>query len=131
MATPAEIRHRLTQRWPALEQAYAAFRKEAATVVAVERDLWRYPMAVSASFGKDEQSAKEDITAQDLEHKLGIAREAETVDIGDKGQAFLQREILGRAAPFAALIRSGRLEGLVDRLELAHKVAEKALAQLA
>jgi hypothetical protein len=57
MATPAEIRHRLTQRWPALEQAYAAFRKEAATVVAVERDLWRYPMAVSASFGKDEQSA--------------------------------------------------------------------------
>ena len=43
---------------------------------------------------------------------------------------FLQREILGRAAPFAALIRRGRLEGLVERQELARRVADKALAQL-
>ena len=130
MAPPAEIRDRLAQRWPALEQAYAAFRNEAATVGDVEQFLWRYPMAVSASFGKDEQSAKQDITAQDLERKLGIARDAETVDVRDKGQVFLQREILGRAAPFAALIRTGRLEGFVERQELARKVANEALAQL-
>lgn len=48
----------------------------------------------------------------------------------DKGQVFLQREILGRATPFAALIRDGRLDGLVERQELARKVADKALAQL-
>jgi len=70
------------------------------------------------------------VTAQDLERDFGIARDAETVDMTDKGQVFLQREILGRATPFAALIRDGRLDGLVERQELARKVADKALAQL-
>jgi Domain of unknown function (DUF4062) len=131
MAPPAEIRDRLARRWPALEKAYVAFRNEAATFGAVEQSLWRYPMAVAASFEKDEQSAKEDVTAHDLEREFGIACDAETVDVADKGQVFLQREILGRAAPFAALIRRGRLEGLVERQELARRVADKALAQLA
>jgi len=131
MAPPTEIRKRLAQRWPALEKAYATFRNEAATIGAVERDLWRYPMAVAASFEKEERIAKEDVTALDLERTLGIARDAETVEVGDKGQLFLQREILGRTAPFTALIRKDRLEGLVEREELARKVADKALAQLA
>jgi len=39
MAPPADIRNRLAQRWPALEQAYAAFRNETTTVDAIERDL--------------------------------------------------------------------------------------------
>ena len=130
MAPPGEIRKRLAQRWPHLEKAYATFRNEAATIDAVEQGLWRYPMAVGASFEKDEQIAKEDVTALDLERTLGIARDAETVDVGDKGQLFVQREILGRPAPFAALIRKNRLEGLVERAELARKVADKALAQL-
>ncbi len=130
MAPPAEIRDRLARFWPSLEQSYAKFRKEAATIDAVERNLWQYPMAVSASFGKEEQSAKEDITARDLERRLGIQSDAETVEVEEKGQVFLQREILGRATPFAALIRNGRLEGLVEREELARKVAERALARL-
>jgi hypothetical protein len=37
-APPREIRCRLGQRWPALEQAYAAFRNGAETIDAVERD---------------------------------------------------------------------------------------------
>jgi hypothetical protein len=131
MAAPAEVRKGLAQRWPLLEKAYAAFRKGVVTVGDIERDLWRYPSAVSASFGKDEQIVKEDVTAHDLERGLGIARDAEAVDVVDKGQVFLQREILGRAAPFAALVREGRLEGFVERQELARKVAEKALAHLA
>ena len=131
MASPAEIRARLAQRWPGLENAYAAFREEAPSESAIESGLWRYPMVVAASFGTDEQIAKENVTAQDLEHNLGIARDAETVDVTDKGQVFLLREILGRATPFAALIRDGRLEGLVERQELASKVADKALARFA
>jgi len=87
-------------------------------------------MAVAASFENDEKIDKEDVTALDLERTLGIARDAETVDVGDKGQVLLQREILARTAPFTALIRKNRLEGLVEREELARKVADKALAQL-
>jgi hypothetical protein len=68
------------------------------------------------------------VTAQRLERKLGITRDAEIVFVGDKGHVFLQREILGRATPFAALIRDERLEGLVERQELALRVAGKVLS---
>jgi hypothetical protein len=131
MAPPAEIRFRLAHRWPALENVYAAFRSEAATIVDIENGLWRYPQFVMTSFGQDEQSAKEDLTAQDLKRNLGIVCDAEEVDVTDKGKLYLQREILGRTTPFAALIRKNRLDGFVERQELARKVADKALARLA
>ena len=130
MVTPAEIRKRLAQRWPHLEKVYPTFRNEAATIDAVEQGLWRYSMAVRAFLRKNEQIAKEDVTALDLERTLGIARDAETVDVVDKGQLSLQPEILGRPSPFTALSRKSRLEGLFERDELARKVADKALAQL-
>lgn len=130
MASPSEVRQRLAQRCPVLETAYSAFRKDAATPEAIEENLWRYPMAVLAAFGAEEQVAKEVITAAQLERGLGLFQDAETVDVGDKGQVFLQREILGRRTPFAALVRDGKLEGFVDCRELARKVADKALAQL-
>jgi hypothetical protein len=78
----------------------------------------------------EEQDAVEVVTARQLVSELGLAHDAESVAVGDKGQVFLQREILGRNTPFVALVRDGRLEGLVDRKELALKVADKALAQL-
>jgi hypothetical protein len=130
MASPREVRSRLAQRWPILELAYAAFRNDVPTLEAVEQNLQRYPRAVSASLGKEEESAKEVVTARQLERELGLARDAEIVNLGDKGQIFLQREILGRHTPFVALVREGRLEGLVERDELARKVADKALANL-
>jgi hypothetical protein len=78
----------------------------------------------------EEQSAKEVVTARQLERELGLAQDAETVNVADKRQVFLQREILGRRTPFVALVREDILEGLVDCRELARKVADKALAQL-
>jgi len=131
MASPTEVRRRLAQHWPSLETAYMAFRKDASTPEAIEENLWRYPMAVSAAFGMEEQDLKDKVvTARQLDTELGLAQDAETVEVGAKGQLFLQREILGRRTPFVALVREGRLEGLVDRKELALKVADQALAQL-
>jgi Domain of unknown function (DUF4062) len=129
MAPPAEIRRRLAQRWPELEAPYALFRKGAPTLESIGHNLDRYPAAVSASFRAEEINAKEVVMARDLEHDLGIISEAETVEVADKGQRFLQREILGRRTPFAALVRDGRLEGLVDTQDLARRVADKALAR--
>jgi hypothetical protein len=128
MAPPTEIRERPAQRWPALEKAYAAFRDQVAKIADLAEHLWQYAMAVAQSLEKQEETAKEDVTAQGLERKLGITRDAEIVFVGDKGQVFLQREILGRATPFAALIRDERLEGLVERQELALRVAGKVLS---
>ena len=127
MASPPEICHRLASRWPTLEKAYAAFRREVGSLEMMEDELWRYPQYIGEAFGMDEQDAKHCLSAHDLEYELGLARDAEVVDIQEKNQRFLQREILGRQTPFAALVRNHRLEGLVDRELLAKRVAEAAL----
>lgn len=127
MATPSEIRHRLELRWPAVKEAYMRFR-QSTTAESLESDIWRYPQFASEALGGDEQATKHVLSNEDIGYELGIARNAEVVDVGDKGQRFLQREILGRQTPFVALVRDGRLEGIVDRLLLAERVAQAALA---
>lgn len=127
VASPSEICHRLALRWPALEQAYTKFRREVTAVEKMEDEIWRYPQFVSEAFGSDEQVAKHCLSARDLEYELGIARDAEVVDVREKNQRFLQREVLGRQTRFAALVRDHRLEGLVDRELLAQRVAHAAL----
>lgn len=130
MAPPIEIRQRLAQRWPILELAYSEFRRGAATLSSIEENLWRYPMAVSAAFGGEEQSVKEVVTIRHLEHELGITRDADGIEVENTGQVFLAREIVRRRTPFVALVHNGRLDGIVDSRDLARKVADMALAQI-
>jgi Domain of unknown function (DUF4062) len=130
MAPPAEIRQHLEQRWPKLQQAYSQFRKNTPTLEAVEENLWSYPMAVGAQFGDQEENVKEVLTTRQLARELGIKNHAEPVEVENSGQVFLQREIVRRMSPFVALVRNGRLEGLVDTTQLARKVADAALAQI-
>jgi hypothetical protein len=93
----------------------------------LENNLWLYPQFASEALGGNEQDAKHVLSDSDIEYELGIARNAEVVDVGEKGQRFLQREILGRQTPFVALVREGRLEGIVDRQLLAQRVAQAAM----
>jgi len=72
-------------------------------------------MFVVQAFGTDEQVSKHVLSAHDLEYELGIARHAEVFEVNGKGQRSLQQEILGRSTHFAALVRDGKPEGLVDR----------------
>lgn len=127
MASPSEICYRLALRWPAIGQGYAKFRREVTATEKMEDEIWRYSQFVGEAFGADEQVAKKCLTARDLEYELGIARDAEVVDVREKGQRFLQREVLGRQTRFAALVRDHHLEGLVDRELLAQRVAQAAL----
>ena len=66
------------------------------------------------------------LTSGDLD-ELGIRSNAEIVDVSDKNQQFLQREIIGRQTPYVALVRNHKLEGLVDRQMLMQRVAQIAL----
>lgn len=127
MASPSEIRHRLALRWPALEEAYSLFREEFPTLETIDVGLWRYPEFVTQAFKADELEARYVLSARDVEYELGIIRNAEVVDASNKGQRFLQREILGRQTPYVARVRDGRLEGVVERKLLAQRVAEAAL----
>lgn len=127
MASPQEILHRLALRWPELERAYSRFRKDAGAVETIDEQLWRYPVCVAEELGADEEEARHVLSQQDVEYELGMARNAEVVDPAAKNQRFLQREILGRQTPYVALVRDGRLEGLVDRNLLAQRVAQAVL----
>ncbi len=127
MASPSEICHRLALRWPALEQAYVKFRREVTAGKKIEEEIWRYPQFVGEAFGADEEAAKHCLSERDLEYELGIARDAEVVEVREKSRRFLQREVLGRQTRFAALVLDHRLEGLVDRELLAQRVAQAAL----
>lgn len=128
VCAPGEIRRRLGQRWPALDAAYAAFRSEAPTLQQVESELWRFPAHVATALGQQEELARHVLSVRDIADDLGMAANAEVVDIEGKGQRFLQREILGRLSPYVALLRNERLQGLVDRAKLAERVARAALA---
>lgn len=127
LASPAEICRRFANRWPALEQAYDELRREAPTAERLETGIWRYPQLASKALGADEQSARQVLEKADLTYELGIARDAEVVDVRDKNPRFIQREVLGRQTPFVALVRDQRLEGVVDRALLAERVAQAAL----
>jgi hypothetical protein len=130
MAAPSEVKRRLALRWPDLERAYGEFRRDIPTLDAVGEALWRYPMSVQSAFAVSERDAKHVLTARDLEYELGIARDAEVVEVDGKGQRLVMQEVLGRQTPFAALVRQKRVEGLVDREMLARHVAQSALAQV-
>jgi hypothetical protein len=114
-------------RWPELKEAYTNFRHEADTVERVEEELWRYPICINKAFGKEEQTAQHALNEHDIGYILGILRNAEIVELEEKGQRFLQREILGRQTAYVALVRKGKLEKLVDRQMLANRVAQAAL----
>jgi hypothetical protein len=127
MAPPSEICHRLELRWPVLKQAYTKFRQEAQTLDRLEDEIWRYPQFVSEAFAADEETVKHCLSPSDLNYELGIVPGAEVVDVREKSQQFLQREVLGRQTRFVALVRDRRLEGLVNRELLAQRVALAAL----
>lgn len=128
MAAPSEICYRMELRWPALKQAYSIFRQSVATSGTIGDELWRYPLVFNEVSGTSEENVQHSLSARDLEYELGITRASEVVDVRGKSQHFLQREILGRQTHFVALVRDGRLEGLVDREILAQRVAQTALS---
>jgi hypothetical protein len=131
LASPKEVRYRLRLRWPLLEAVYTAFRSNAITPESIITNLWMFPQAVSAAFGKEEKDAIEVVTEHHLTYELGIVPGAEVVDLPGKSQHFIEAEIVARHTPYVALLRDGKLEGLVDRVALSQRVALAALAQLA
>jgi hypothetical protein len=130
LAEPKELRYRLKQRWPALEQAYQGFRKHAATTDMIVPSLVNYPMAVETALGRPEKEGIDVVSAHHLTYELGIARNAEIVDQPDKNASFLVREVAGRHTPYVAMLREDKLEGFVDR-EAILKKAGKTLIDLA
>lgn len=85
-------------------------------------------MHAATVLGQPEELGRHILSIEDITDALGMTSNAEIVDVEGKDQRFLQREILGRRSPYVALLRDERLQGLTDRVRLAEKVAQAALA---
>ena len=61
-------------------------------------------------------------------YELGIKQQGDVVEqFGEARGALLNSEILRRGAPYVVLVRDGNLEGIIDRMDLASRMASAAL----
>jgi len=133
MAAPGEIRRALAKSLPNLELAYLESRMLAAGIPAPGGELNRivdlYPTAVVKVFAAPaEESIKQVITPGSV-RELGIKPNGEAMEqYGGERRPVLNAEILRRSSPYVVLLRDGAVEGVIDRAELASRIARMALA---
>lgn len=131
MASPLEIRRALSKALPKLEMAYLQSREQAPNspwiAGEVDRILFSYPAAITAIFGRAEAEVKQVVTPAGL-RELGLKSEAEVIEqFGTERGQLLNSDLVRRRAPFVVLMRDGNLEGVIDRAELASRIASTAL----
>lgn len=129
MASPTEIRRALAKALPKLEIAYLQSREQACGLYGgeVELIISCYPGAVTAVFGQPEANVKQAITPANL-RELGIKQQGEVLEeFAAERRPLLNSDIVRRHAPYVLLMRGGNLEGVIDRMELASRIASTAL----
>jgi hypothetical protein len=127
MAPPAEIRRALTKALPKLEIAYLRSREKIDKqfgLSEVDQIVSSYPYTVSDVFGKQlEADVKQVVTPANL-RELGIKAQGEVIEeFGVDRRPRLSSDIVRRHEPYVVLMRDGKLEGIVDRMELAARIA--------
>ena len=86
-----------------------------------------YSGAMITSFGLPETNIKQVITPASL-RELGNRQEGEVLEESGAERGPLSKSaILRGRAPYLVLIREGNLEGVIDRMELAARIASTAL----
>jgi hypothetical protein len=130
MVSPGELRRALTKIQPKLELAYLQSRISPPGPIGcsnVAAIISNYEMAVMAVFGAPETTIKQVITPMNL-RELGIKSQAEVVNHAAGGhRPLLTADILRRSSPYVVLMQDGNLEGVVDRAQLASRIAKSIL----
>jgi Domain of unknown function (DUF4062) len=131
VTSPLEVRRALTKSQPKLEMAYLQCRDQARPPFAtseVDSIISSYPAAVTSVFGgQAEIEVKQLITPPSL-RELGIKQQGEVLEqFGPEHRPFSNAEIMRRRERYVVLIRDGNLEGVIDRVELASRIADGEL----
>jgi hypothetical protein len=130
IAPPVEIRRALAKTLAKLEMVYLQSREQPRLPQMTEVDhiIFNYQTALGAIFaGQAENSVKEIMTPARF-RELGIKSRGEVLEeFGSERRPLLSSDIVRRQAPFVVLMRDGVLEGVVDRSELASRIAGTAL----
>jgi hypothetical protein len=131
VASPLEIRRALSKSQPKLEMAYLQCRDQARPPFPtneIDFIISLYPGAVMSVFGGQvETQAKEVITPAGL-RELGIKQEGEVLEqFAPENRPFSYADIMRRRKQYVVLMRNGEIEGVVDRAELATRIAGSQL----
>jgi hypothetical protein len=130
MTSPSELRRGLTRAQPKLEMVYLRSRELGRDVPGgseIDSIVFNYPTAVAELFGQDETIVKQVVTPASV-RELGIKQQAEVLDeLAEPRRPLLTADIVRRNSPYVVLTRNGKLEGIVDRLELVSRIAINVL----
>jgi hypothetical protein len=129
MAAPAEIRRALAKSSPHLEALYYSSRMEAAKLGPNEADnaIACYPGAVIAMFpGQTEEQIKRVISPVNL-RELGIRPEGEPLDVVGN-ERWSKSDVVRKRAPYVAVMRNAKFEGIIDRAEFLSQIARELLS---
>jgi hypothetical protein len=128
VAPPVEIRRALAKAYPKLEAAYHMSRElPTAHPSAIDSVLENYSAATFNVFGKQESEFKQVVTPVML-REFGIRQRGEVIErSGRSSDLLLRSDIVRRPAQFLILMRDGKFEGIVDRVQVASRLAQAAL----
>ncbi len=127
IAPPVEVRRVLAKAYPKLEAAYNKSRESPATDLksAIDSVVINYSGAVYDVFGRPESEFKQVVTPVMLRE---IRQRGEAIErSGRSSDLLLRSDIIGRKAQFLILMRDGKFEGIVDRVQVASRLAQAAL----
>jgi hypothetical protein len=126
VTSPLELRRALTKSQRKLEMVYLQCRDLALPQFGaseVDSIISSYPGSIMGVFGQAETQVKQDITPAGL-RELGIKHEGEVLEqFGPEQRPFSNAEIMRRRERYVVLMRDGNLEGVIDRVELASRIA--------
>jgi hypothetical protein len=136
MAPPGEIRRALAKAVPKLEMAYLESREQAHTKVVgaeVDRIVGCYRDAVTkvypdaAGFANPNESTEsivKQVVTRGWLRGLGVKPEGEVIEqVSAEHQPIGYSDLLRRRTRYLVVMRDGNLEGVIDRAELASRVA--------
>jgi hypothetical protein len=129
VASPAEIHRALTKAEPKLELAYLQCRQASIGYGNnISLMISNYRPAVLSVFAAQKESDVIQVLTPPILRELGIRQQGEILEqFGSEHRPLLNAEIIRRRLPFVVIVRDGNLEGVIDRLELASKVASASL----
>ncbi len=128
IAPPIEARRALAKAYPKLEAAYQMSRELSSPFTSsIDSIVRNYPDASRNVFGRPESEFKQVVTSGML-RELGIRQQGEVIEQSQQpGDLLLNADIVRRRAQFLVLTRDGKFEGIVDRVQVASRLAQSAL----
>jgi len=133
MATPLDVRVRLSEREPGLDDAYRRFKEQlgpAPSARRIDETLINYPAIVSTCFaGRPELQVKEDVDASQLQKGFDLTQEATRIELNGQPPSILQRDIIRCRTPYVILERGRVFDSVMDRVALATRIADSVVTQ--